>query len=128
MRLIGPKGKFLLEPKDRRTHLFVSTGTGIAPFISMIRQTMIDRDPRRTVVLNGCSFVDELGYRDALEGWASSGTYPLTYVPTISRRTTRATPAGRGEPGGRRRSCWTSAAPCTSGRRTRWSTSAATRR
>jgi ferredoxin-NADP reductase len=85
MRLIGPKGKFLLEPKDRRTHLFVSTGTGIAPFISMIRQSMIDRDPRRTVVLNGCSFVEELGYRDELEGLARDGAYPLTYVPTISR-------------------------------------------
>ena len=35
MRIIGPKGKFLLEPQDRRTHVFVSTGTGIAPFISI---------------------------------------------------------------------------------------------
>ena len=31
MRMIGPKGKFMLEPDDDRTHLFVSTGTGIAP-------------------------------------------------------------------------------------------------
>ena len=31
MRMIGPKGRFMLEPKDDRTHLFVSTGTGIAP-------------------------------------------------------------------------------------------------
>ena len=36
MRMIGPKGRFLLEPDDDRTHLFVSTGTGIAPFISMM--------------------------------------------------------------------------------------------
>src|SRR5664279_1490117 len=27
MRMIVPKGKFLLEPDDRRNHLFVSTGT-----------------------------------------------------------------------------------------------------
>ena len=40
MRMIGPKGKFMLEPDDDRTHLFVSTGTGIAPFIAMIRETM----------------------------------------------------------------------------------------
>ena len=39
MRMIGPKGRFLLEPDDDRTHLYVSTGTGIAPFISMIRET-----------------------------------------------------------------------------------------
>jgi ferredoxin-NADP reductase len=85
MRMIGPKGKFLLEPHDNRTHLFVSTGTGIAPFMSMIRQTMLDRRPRRTVMLHGCSYVDELGYRDVLEGWQRHGAYPVQYVPTISR-------------------------------------------
>ena len=40
MRMIGPKGRFMLEPDDERTHLFVSTGTGIAPFISMCRQLL----------------------------------------------------------------------------------------
>jgi ferredoxin--NADP+ reductase len=83
--MIGPKGKFLLEPHDIRTHLYVSTGTGIAPFISMIRQSMADGAPRRTVVLNGCSHVDELGYRDELESLEAGKGYPLRYVPTISR-------------------------------------------
>lgn len=85
MRMIGPKGRFLLEPDDDRTHLFVSTGTGLAPFISMIRETMAEGRPRNTVVLHGCSFEDELGYRDLLEGWERDGTYPVRYVPTISR-------------------------------------------
>jgi ferredoxin--NADP+ reductase len=87
MRVIGPKGRFMLEPDDRRTHLFVSTGTGIAPFISMVRHCMERGDRRRTVMLHGVSHVDELGYRDVLEGWERDGTYPLTYVPTISRPT-----------------------------------------
>jgi len=85
MRMIGPKGKFLLEPEDQRTHLFVSTGTGIAPFISMIRQSQLDGAPRKTVVVHGCSHVDELGYRTLLEGWQRDHTYPLQYIPTISR-------------------------------------------
>jgi ferredoxin--NADP+ reductase len=85
MRMIGPKGKFLLEPDDHRTHLYVSTGTGIAPFISMIRDTMLRGDRRKTVVLHGCSFAGELGYRKYLEGLERDGTYPVTYVPTISR-------------------------------------------
>ena len=85
MRMIGPKGKFLLEPDDDRTHLFVSTGTGIAPFVSMIRETLADGRPRKAVVLHGCSFVDELGYGAELAAWQRDGTYPLTYVPTISR-------------------------------------------
>ena len=59
MRMIGPKGKFLLEPDDDRTHLFVSTGTGIAPFMSMIRETLAegraaqDRGPPRLLVRRG---------------------------------------------------------------------------
>ena len=85
MRMIGPKGKFLLEPADDRTHLYVSTGTGIAPFMSMIRETLALGKPRRTIVLHGCSYVEELGYREQLEGWQRDGTYPVTYVPTISR-------------------------------------------
>jgi len=67
MRMIGPKGRFLLEPDDARTHLFVSTGTGIAPFIAMMRQHLIEGRPRRVVMLNGASYADELGYRDLLE-------------------------------------------------------------
>ncbi len=85
MRMIGPKGKFMLEPDDKRTHLFVSTGTGIAPFISMLRETLAAGDRRPTVVLHGCSYVDELGYRDELQRYERDGTYPLTYIPTISR-------------------------------------------
>ncbi len=87
MRMTGPKGRFMLEPADTRTHLFVSTGTGIAPFISMIRDTISNRRPRKTVVLHGCSHVEELGYRQTLEAWERDGTYPLRYVPTISRPT-----------------------------------------
>ncbi len=83
--MIGPKGRFLLEPDDDRVHLYVSTGTGIAPFVSMMRQTLADGAPRRTILLNGCSYVEELGYRDLLEGWQRDGTYPVTYIPTISR-------------------------------------------
>jgi ferredoxin--NADP+ reductase len=85
MRMIGPKGRFVLEPDDARTHLFVSTGTGIAPFISMMRTLLIDGAPRPVVLLNGVSYVRDLGYRPLLEGWQRSGEYPVTYIPTISR-------------------------------------------
>jgi len=85
MRMIGPKGKFLLEPDDSRLHLYISTGTGIAPFIAMMRQTLVDRQPRRTVLVNACSYANELGYRDLLEGWERDGGYPVRYVPTVSR-------------------------------------------
>jgi ferredoxin-NADP reductase len=85
MRMIGPKGRFMLEADDDRTHLYVSTGTGIAPFVSMVRETVAQGKPRRTVLINGCSFSDELGYRAELEAWERDPAYRLSYVPTISR-------------------------------------------
>lgn len=85
MRLIGPKGKFTLLPDDERTHVFISSGTGNAPFVSMIRTLIIDRAPRRALFLNGVSYADELGYRALVEGWQSAGMFPVTYVPTVSR-------------------------------------------
>lgn len=87
MRMIGPKGKFVLEPEDDRTHLFISSGTGIAPFISMMKTLLHDGRPRNAVVLHGVSYVTDLGYRQLLEEWQRTGTYPVTYIPTVSRAT-----------------------------------------
>ncbi|MEA2612553.1 MAG: ferredoxin/flavodoxin---NADP+ reductase [Chloroflexota bacterium] len=85
MRMIGPKGKFLLEPDDTRTHLFISSGTGNAPFISMMRDMLAAGAPRPAVFLNGVSHARDLGYADIVEGWAASGEYPVTFIPTVSR-------------------------------------------
>jgi ferredoxin-NADP reductase len=85
MRMIGPKGKFMLQPDDERTHLFISSGTGNAPFVAMMRQLLVDGAPRKTVFLNGVSYERDLGYRDLLEGWERDGGYPVTYIPTVSR-------------------------------------------
>jgi ferredoxin-NADP reductase len=85
MRMIGPKGKFMLEPDDDRIHLFVSSGTGNAPFIAMMRQMLADGRPRNAVFLNGVSYVQDLGYRELVERWESTGEYPVRYIPTVSR-------------------------------------------
>ena len=85
MRMIGPKGKFTLEPDDDRIHLFISSGTGNAPFVSMMKRLLREGAPRRAVFLNGVSYQRDLGYRDLLEGWEASGEYPVTFVPTVSR-------------------------------------------
>ena len=85
MRMIGPKGKFLLQPEDERTHIFISSGTGNAPFVSMMKQMLSDGAPRKAVFMNGVSYAHEIGYRDLLEDWERDGGYPVTYVPTVSR-------------------------------------------
>jgi ferredoxin-NADP reductase len=86
MRMIGPKGKFTLDPEDdERTHVFVSSGTGNAPFVAMMRALLREGRPRRAVFLNGVSYERDLGYRELLERWEQSGEYPVTFVPTVSR-------------------------------------------
>lgn len=97
MRMIGPKGKFTLEPDDERTHVFISSGTGNAPFVAMMRRLLREGRPRRAVFVNGVSYEVDLGYRDLVEGWQRDGTYPVTYVPTVSRpaHPANATWAGR---------------------------------
>jgi ferredoxin-NADP reductase len=90
MRMIGPKGKFVLEPDDDRIHIFISSGTGNAPFVSMMKAMLREGRPRKAVFLNGVSYAADLGYRELLEGWerdaaAGAGGYPVQYVPTVSR-------------------------------------------
>jgi NAD(P)H-flavin reductase len=85
MRMIGPKGKFTLEPEDDRTHLFISSGTGNAPFVSMMKASLREGRPRKAVFLNGVSHERDLGYRELLEGWQASGEYPVVFIPTVSR-------------------------------------------
>lgn len=80
----GPKGKFLLQD-DGRTALFVASGTGLAPFISMIETLRGRGQSRDTVVLHGVSHERDLAWREHLTELERSGAYPLRYVPTVSR-------------------------------------------
>jgi ferredoxin--NADP+ reductase len=80
----GPKGRFLLQD-DGRKCLFVSSGTGLAPFYSMI-ETLRDRgQTREAVILHGVSRDEDLAWRDHFEQLEASGTFPLRYVGTVSR-------------------------------------------
>jgi ferredoxin--NADP+ reductase len=85
------KGLFLKEaPVENQDHLFVSTVTGIAPFISMVRtlQRRAGRGEwgpdRRVVILQGASFSGEFGYMHELRALDRELDW-LTYVPTVSR-------------------------------------------
>jgi ferredoxin--NADP+ reductase len=85
VRLTGPKGRFTLLPGDERVHLFVSSGTGSAPFVAMLRERAATGRAPRSVVLNGVSHVADIGYRDLFDRWHERLDVPVTFVPTISR-------------------------------------------
>ncbi len=87
---LAPAGMFTLPhtitADDRRLKLFVAAGTGLAPFISMVRYEAA-RDPTRDLsdmaVLHGASYPQHLGFRDSLE--RLSAERGLHYFPSISR-------------------------------------------
>jgi NAD(P)H-flavin reductase len=78
------KGVFLFRP-EFRNHVMVSTVTGVAPFISMLRYSL--ESPAkdwRMYVLEGASFLDEFGYDDELRAMAARHA-SVRFVPTCSR-------------------------------------------
>ena len=67
-----------------KTVILIATGTGLAPYISMLRTMLLDDTQRRFVVLHGARFGWDLGYRGELESLARLRPN-LTYIPSITR-------------------------------------------
>lgn len=80
----GPKGKFLLQEDGRRA-LFVASGTGLAPFMSMIETLRGRGQGRDVVLLHGVSYDYDLAWREQLTELEGGGGFPLRYVGTVSR-------------------------------------------
>ena len=80
----GPKGKFLLQPDGRRA-LLVASGTGLAPFISMIETLRGRNQTRDIVLLHGVSYDYDLAWREQLTELEEGQGFPLRYVATVSR-------------------------------------------
>lgn len=77
-------GTFTLAgiPDDARL-IFVATGTGMAPFMSMIRTPSTWSAGRQIVVLHGVRYPSDLGYREDLDRLQNEGR--ITYIPIVSR-------------------------------------------
>ncbi len=81
----GGKGTFTLEA-DRPNQFMVATVTGVAPFISMIRQYLHSgKRGLKFHLLHGASYQDEFGYREEMEALARKHPDSLAYVATVSR-------------------------------------------
>jgi len=84
---LGPKasGIFTLDKvAPDRAAVLIATGTGLAPYVSMLRTLLVNEDQRRFVVLHGARYSWDLGYRGELESLARLRPN-FTYVPSITR-------------------------------------------
>lgn len=79
------KGEFRLDlAPPGRDLVMVSTGTGIAPFMSMLRTYRGQGYWRRLVVINGVRQARDLGYREELERIAREDA-SVRYIPLATR-------------------------------------------
>ena len=80
------KGAFVLDEKAQ-THVMISTVTGVAPFVSMVRHYLAGHYSQTFLkplyVFQGASYLDEFGYLEELTAAQKSGK--VVYIPTISR-------------------------------------------
>ncbi|MCB1674871.1 MAG: ferredoxin--NADP reductase [Halioglobus sp.] len=80
-------------------HLYLlATGTGLAPFLSIIKDPEIYEQYDKVVLTHGCRYVDELAYRDVITEHLPQHEYlgdfvreKLVYYPTVTREAFRNT-------------------------------------
>ena len=85
---LRPKAKGIFQIKDTNynNYLLVCTVTGIVPYVSYVRYFLNNNSSNMKFhILQGSSYMDELGYSEELS--TISKDYPdfVTYQPTISR-------------------------------------------
>ena len=80
----------------------MATGTGLAPFMSMLDTLRANEQQRDIVLLHGVSYDHDLAWRGELQDLADGGhSRSATRPPSRGRSTAR---TGPGSPAGRRRS------------------------
>ena len=85
-------GVFTLDsaPPDKNLVL-ISTGTGLAPYISMLRSSILETRAGKVAVLHGARHSWDLGYRDELTELAQTNG-KFRYLPSITRPQMEKTP------------------------------------
>ena len=88
--VMGPAGRFDLTRTSEPEIFCIATGTGLAPFISMVRDMWDEYRQsgplkRRMTIIHAVSYTRELGYRKLLEEMAGERDFGLLYIPSVSR-------------------------------------------
>ncbi len=89
-------GVFTLDKRavGCRNVIFVGTGTGVAPFASMIKQLDFEAsqgkcDGAHYILLHTNRTYDELDYFNKMSAIEATNRFNFTYIPTVSRPTQR---------------------------------------
>jgi ferredoxin--NADP+ reductase len=97
---LGPRfsGMFTLDQVPEESNLIlIATGTGLAPYMSMIRSTADPKSPRKIAIIHGASHSWDLGYRSELTT-LDRMMDNFYYIPVITRPDDETIPWG-GESG-----------------------------
>ncbi|OBX73686.1 ferredoxin--NADP(+) reductase [Moraxella atlantae] len=88
-----PTGTLVLDDLNPGKHLYMlSTGTGLAPFLSLTRDPEVYERFDKVILVHGVRYVSELGYRERFERELFNDEYLADYVkdkfiyyPTVTR-------------------------------------------
>ena len=81
LKIVAPYGDFVYKTDSKRVACFIATGTGIAPFRSMLlSQQYLENPPKRSLCLLGVRTEDELLYQGCFKK-----TPHLEYVNCVSQ-------------------------------------------
>lgn len=79
----GPLGHFTLSDTPNAHLIFCATGTGIAPFRSMIQTETQKENPRKMTLFYGGRSISDIAYTDEIESWSPN----IEYILGLSRDT-----------------------------------------
>jgi ferredoxin--NADP+ reductase len=79
------KGIFVFQPQYHN-HVMVGTVTGVAPFVSMVRNAVHEKmRGHQFFIMEGASHQDEFVYDAELERLSENYPEMVTFIPTVSR-------------------------------------------
>jgi ferredoxin--NADP+ reductase len=86
---------YLAEVLAAQTLWLLATGTGLGPFLSMLRTAEPWQKYRRVVLVHAVRFAEELTYRDTIAAIAAAHAEAFTVVSIVSREAHPETLGGR---------------------------------
>lgn len=84
IQFMGPMGKFIFNENSEKNTIFIATGTGIAPFKSIIEDRLKNNDQRKMHLFFGVRHIKGIFYQDFFENMMAK--YPnFSYTLTLSQ-------------------------------------------